>query len=189
MDIRAKSLGLHGSGSVQLSSIHRTISMTIILGECRRHSVFCPVFSPFSQSSPTFLPLQIAIVITSSPPMRPHSTPEQFTAAVATYYEQKTSYNQQYNIWLTSQSTSSTLNLRPKDNMPAHEAEENAAGAAGSTSPLPDTSLKAADTGSAVFCKLEPCGRGSVGCSANSVPLHFRHLRPSRQGLQGLDRI
>jgi len=66
---------------------------------------------------------------------RSHSTPEQFTAAVAVYYEQKASYNQHYNNWLTSQTTS-ILNLRPKDNMPAHEAEENAGGAAGSTSLL-----------------------------------------------------
>jgi hypothetical protein len=65
--------------------------------------------------------------------MRTHSTPEQFTASVAAYYSQKSSYNQQFNSWLTSQTTSSTLNLRPKDNMPAHEAEENAGGAAGST--------------------------------------------------------
>ena len=85
--------------------------------------------------------------------MRTHSTPDQFTAAVAAYYEQKTLYNQHYNTWLTSQTGLSTLNLRPKDNMPAHEAEEHAGGAAGSTL-HPRYAFAAADTGSAVSASL-----------------------------------
>jgi len=89
--------------------------------------------------------------------MRSHSTPEQFTTAVAAYYEQKSSYNQQYNNWLTSRTTSSTLDLRPKDNMPAHEAEEHAGGAAGSTSYI---RLKLADTPLAVFAGSRPALTG-----------------------------
>ena len=112
-------------------------SMTIVWRECCRHFPYSPPFpsiwslSPSYQEQPIYpSKLQVAIVMAD---WRTHSTPEQFTAAVAAYYEQKTSYNQQYNNWLTRQSTPSTLNLRPKDNMPAHEAEENVGGAAGST--------------------------------------------------------
>jgi len=119
---------------------------------------------------------------------RHRPTPEQFTDTVAAYYEQKVSYNQQYNNWPTSQTTSSTLNLRPKDNMPAHEAEEHAGGAAGSTSPLymPQQLrilVQHYSQARAVY------RRSSVRDLANSVALSCRHLRPSRQGLQGLDRI
>jgi len=72
--------------------------------------------------------------------------------------------------------------------MPAHEAEEHAGGAAGSTSPLYmpqklQTLLQQYPQARAVH------RRSSVGDLANSVSLSCRHLRPSRQGLQGLDRI
>lgn len=67
---------------------------------------------------------------------RSHATPEHFSDLVAAYYEQKASYDEQYNAWLDSQQqeqhNTSTLSTRNAA-MPSHPAEETAGSAAGST--------------------------------------------------------